>query len=303
MSFVTRLTESNPSPATLSIELPHGTVRVRIAGPEHSDAPPVLFLHPFLMDGSLWAGVAERLATQGIRSYAPDLPLGSHREPVKEGTDQSPRGVARQVIRLMEALDLRDVTLVGGDTGGALCQYLLDTDASRIGRLVLTNSDAFEQFPPFPFNAMFSLLKGTARMKVNLQPMRWRAFRHSPLGLGLLAHDLDPVQTRAWIEPSLRSRAIRHDAVRFLKAAEGRDLVDVATRLDRFAGPVTIVWGAADRAFTPELGRRLQRAFRQARLIEVPRARTLVCLDAPDALVDAILRTMPVLDGRDPPSS
>ncbi len=317
MSFVTRLIESTtrgdapkqddvrrtkPSPPTASIELPHGTVRVRTAGPEDSADPPVLFLHPFLMDGSLWSGAAERLAAQGIRSYAPDLPLGSHLEPVKEGTDQSPRGIAGQVIRLMEALDLRDVTLVGGDTGGALCQYLLDTDASRIGRLVLTNSDAFEQFPPFPFNAMFSLLKGTTRMKVNLQPMRWRAFRHSPLGLGLLAHELDPAQTRAWIEPSLRNQAIRHDAVRFLKAAKGKDLVDVATRLNRFAGPVTIVWGAADRAFTPELGRRLQRAFRQARLVEVPRARTLVCLDAPDALVEAIVRTMADQDPRVPPS-
>ena len=286
-----------------SIELLHATVRVRTAGPEDSVSPPVLFLHPFLMDGSLWSGVAERLAAQGIRSYAPDLPLGSHLEPVKEGTDQSPRGVARQVIRLIEALDLRDVTLVGGDTGGALCQYVLDTDASRIGRVVLTNSDAFDQFPPFPFSVLFRLLKGTTRMRVNLQPMRWRAFRHSPLGLGLLAHELDPAQTRAWIEPSLTDRAIRRDAVRFLEAADGKDLLDVATRLDRFPGPVTIVWGAADRVFTPDLGRRLQRAFRDAHFVEVPRARTLVCLDAPDALVDAIVRTAAVQDAQVPRSS
>ncbi|TQM06450.1 alpha/beta fold hydrolase [Pseudonocardia kunmingensis] len=271
-----------------SIELPHGVVDFRVAGPADAPAPPVLFVHPFLMDGSLWTGVADLLAAQGIRSYAPDWPLGSHRTPVKPGTDQSPRGVAHQILRFIEALDLRDVTLVGCDTGGALCQFLLDTDPSRIGRVVLTNCDAFDTFPPFPFNVMFFLLKGETRMRINLQPMRWRAFRHSPLGMGLLANELDPAQTRSWIEPSLTNGAIRADAVRFLRAAERKDLLDVSTRLSEFAGPVTIVWGTADRAFTPELGRRLQRAFHNAHFVEVPNARTLVALDAPRQLADAI---------------
>ncbi len=271
-----------------SVELSHGVVNFRVAGPADSAAPPVLFVHPFLMDGSLWSGVADLLAAQGIRSYAPDWPLGSHRTPMKPGTDQSPRGVANQILLFIEALDLHDVTLVGGDTGGALCQFLLDTDPSRIGRVVLTNCDAFDTFPPFPFNVMFSLLKGEIRMKINLQPMRWRAFRHSPLGLGLLANKLDPAQTRAWIEPSLESKAIRKDAVEFLRAAKRKDLLDVSTRLDRFAGPVTIVWGTADRAFTTKLGRRLQHAFGHARFVEVPKARTLVSLDAPEQLADAI---------------
>ena len=271
-----------------SVQLPHGVVTFRVAGPDDSTAPPVVFVHPFLMDGSVWSGVAEHLARQGVRSYAPDLPLGAHREPVSEGTDQSPRGVAGQILRFIETLELHDVTLVGGDTGGALCQFLLDTDASRIGRVILTNCDAFDTFPPFPFNVMFSLLKGNLKMKVNLQPMRWRAFRHSPLGLGLLAHELNPDQTRSWIEPSLQRRAIRSDAVRFLKAARPKDLLDVSTRLHQFPGPVTIVWGMADHAFRPALGRRLQRAFSQAQFVEVPHARTLVSLDAPELLADTI---------------
>jgi pimeloyl-ACP methyl ester carboxylesterase len=274
-----------------SIELPHGVVNFRVAGPADSAAPPVLFVHPFLMDGSLWSDVADLLAVQGIRSYAPDWPLGSHRTPVKPGTDQSPRGVARQILLFIEALDLRDVTLVGGDTGGALCQFLLDTDPSRIGRVVLTNCDAFDTFPPFPFNVLFFLLKGEIRMKINLQPMRWRAFRHSPLGLGLLANELDPAQTRDWIEPSLGNAAIRKDAVAFLRAAKPEDLLDVSTRLDRFAGPVTLVWGTSDRTFTTKLGRRLQHAFGNAHFVEVPNARTLVSLDAPAQLADAIAAT------------
>jgi pimeloyl-ACP methyl ester carboxylesterase len=66
------------------------------------------------------------------------------------------------------------------------------------------------------------------------------------------------------------------------------DLTDVATRLPRFAKPVTIVWGMADRCFTPALGRRLAALFSNVEWVEVPGARTFVALDAPSAVVDAI---------------
>ncbi len=64
------------------------------------------------------------------------------------GTDLSPRGLARIVVDFMEALDLRDVTLVGNDTGGAICQIVVAEHPKRIGRLVLTNCDAYEAFFP-----------------------------------------------------------------------------------------------------------------------------------------------------------
>lgn len=272
-----------------TIDLPQGAVAYRTAGPADSAAPPVVFVHPFLMDGSLWTTVADRLAAQGIRSYSPDWPLGSHRTPLGPGADLSPRGVAALIVSFLDALDLQDVTIVGNDTGGALCQFVLDSDPRRVGRVVLANCDAFDSFPPFPFSAIFRLLKGRARIRLNLQPMRLRAFRHSPMGLGLLATKLDPAQTRAWMAPCLDNPAIRREAVQFLKAMKPEELRDVSTRLNRFDGPVALVWGTADRVFTPELGRRLQQAFRNARFVEVPGAKTLVPLDAPDALVDEIV--------------
>ena len=271
-----------------TVDLPHGTVRYRAAGPEVSGSPPVVFVHAFLVDGSIWSHVAHRLADREIRSYAPDWPLGAHRTPLRPDADQSPRGIARQILAFLEALDLDDVTLVGNDTGGALIQFVLDTDPSRIGRVVLTNCDAFDTFPPFPFNAIFALLSGKLRMKANLMPMRMRAFRHSPLGFGLLANEFDAAQTRSWVEPAITDEGIRTDAVRFLQAADPKDLLDVSTRLEAYDGPVRLVWGMADRAFKPDLGRRLQRAFRDAEFVEVPRAKTFVQLDAPDVLADQI---------------
>ena len=65
--------------------------------------------------------------------------------------------MARLIISFLEALELEDVTLVGNDSGDALSQFLIDTDPTRIGRLVLTNCDAFDKFAPPPFDQMFKL--------------------------------------------------------------------------------------------------------------------------------------------------
>jgi pimeloyl-ACP methyl ester carboxylesterase len=51
---------------------------------------------------------------------------------------------------------------------------------------------------------------------------------------------------------------------------------------------VTLVWGQADRCFTPSLGRRLAEQFPHSTLIEVPDAKTFVALDDPAAVVGAI---------------
>ncbi len=59
-----------------TIDTPFGQVHYRVAGPDDSAAPPVVFVHGFLVNHELWTGVADALAAQGIRSYAPDLPLG-----------------------------------------------------------------------------------------------------------------------------------------------------------------------------------------------------------------------------------
>ncbi|WP_199435219.1 alpha/beta fold hydrolase [Qaidamihabitans albus] len=271
-----------------TIDLPHGRVQYRTAGPDDPSTPPVVFVHAFLVDGSVWSPVAELLAARGFRSFAPNWPLGAHRIPMHRDADQSPRGVAGQVLGFLEALDLHDVTLVGSDTGGALAQYALDADRSRIGRVVFLNCDAFDTFPPFPFNLIFPLLRGDMRMRMNLLPMRSRAFRHSPLGFGLLANQLGAEQTRSWIEPCLTDPEIRADAVRFLKGIDPHELHEVSARMRDVDVPVRVVWGMADRAFKPALGKRLAAAFPAAEFIEVPGARTFVQLDEPALVADQI---------------
>lgn len=269
--------------------LPDGDVHYRVAGPQDSTEPPVVFVHGLLVNGELWSGVAWSLAERGIRSYTPDLPLGAHTHPMRAGADLSPRGVARTIIAFLEALDLRDVTLVGNDTGGALCQFVIDTDHERIGRLVLTNCDAFDQFPPAPFGALVKLGSRPGRLKAVAQPMRATSIRHSVLGYGgLVRKPLDAEQTRRWIAPLLADKAIRRDTARFMSNIDKRDLLDVSTRLGSFGKPVHLVWGAADRFFKLSFATRLRDAFGGATLTEIPGGRTFVPLDDPELVADAV---------------
>jgi len=188
------------------LSLSEVTLDLRILGPENSTKPPVVFVHGFLVDSRLWDGVATDLAARGYRCYLVDWPLGSHRTPVDPAVDLSPRGVARMILEAFEVLDLTDVTLVGNDSGGALCQFLLDTDASRVGRLLLTNCDAFDVFPPQPFKALFAAARTTPGVRALVEPMRLKAVRHSPIAYGLLAGELDGDLTRSWVEPGLTDR-------------------------------------------------------------------------------------------------
>ncbi|AGZ39035.1 alpha/beta fold hydrolase [Actinoplanes friuliensis] len=272
-----------------TIDIPEGRVEYRAAGPDNSTAPPVVFVHGLLVNAELWTRVADTLADRGIRSYAPDLPLGGHRIALPESIDLSPQGIAQLIINFITALGLTDVTLVANDTGGALTQFIADADHSRIGRLVLTNCDAFDQFPPAPLGMLVKIGRDPGRLRALMTSAKLRFMRHSVLAFGGLARDpLDPELTRRWITPLLSDANVRRNAADFMRLIDPQALLDVSTRLHRFAKPVRVVWGDADRFFPVSLGRRLSAAFADATFVEIPTARTFIPLDEPVGLADEI---------------
>ena len=272
-----------------TIDLAIGSVDYRVFESDVPGSPVAVFIHGFLVNGTVWDPVAERLAADGVRCIVPDWPLGAHRQPANPDAELSPTAVADAVLGLLDGLDLHDVVLVGSDTGGGLCQLAVRGDIRRVGGLVLTNCDAFEQFPPPFFVPLFKLARSRIAVWVIAQQTRLRAVRNSPLGFGpLLNHPISASLTRGWIQPLLDSPAIRHDVTRFARAMQRNELVDAANWLGRFSGPVRLVWGTRDKHFTIKLGRRLTAAFPHADLEEVADATTFVSIDRPDAVAKAV---------------
>jgi pimeloyl-ACP methyl ester carboxylesterase len=270
-----------------SVELPAGTIHHREAGP--ADGRPVVFVHGFLVDDTLWSDVPERLAERGFRTIAPTWPLGSHATAMNAGTDLSPRGVARIVASFLEVMDVQDVVRVASDTGGAVSQLLLDEDPSRIGRLVLTNCDAFDTFPPFPFDLLFRLARHEGPTRAVLQSMRSTFLRNSKLGFGwLVRRDLAPEESRRWVTPYLADAGVRRDVATFARGWRPDELADSARWLGNFDKPVLLAWAPGDPFFKHDLAKRLLATFPDATLLEFRGARTFVSLDQPERLADEI---------------
>jgi pimeloyl-ACP methyl ester carboxylesterase len=272
-----------------TVDLAQGRIHYRVAGPADASAPPVVFVHGLLVNSELWSGVAWALAGQGVRSYAPDLPLGSHTIPLEETADLSPRGVARLILDFLDALDLRDVTLVGNDTGGALCQLVVASHPERITRLVLTNCDAFEAFPPPKIAPLVRGLASPGVVRALATVARLRAARQ--LALSAMPLTMEPVDDdllREWVAP-LSVPEVRRDLVKVARGISPEHTMAAAERFPDFTGPTTVAWGTADRLFAFSLAERLAAAFRHARLERIENAKTFVQLDAPERLGQLIL--------------
>jgi pimeloyl-ACP methyl ester carboxylesterase len=269
------------------IELSAGTIEYQDTG---GDGPPIVFLHGLLMDASLWDGPIAELSVDR-RCVAPTLPLGAHRHPMHADADLSVAGIARLVAEFLDRLDLRDVTLVGNDTGGALVQLLVTDGATRVERVVLASCDAFDNFPPGLTGRTLVLTgKLSPRMfGLFMQQLRLRMIRRLPVAFGWLTLRGDAATAR-WIRPVLKQPEIRRDTVRVLRAigAEPNLLLAAAETLPGFDRPALVVWALGDRVMPPEHGRRLAELLPQGRLVEVEDSYTLIPLDQPAKLAQII---------------
>ncbi len=265
-----------------TVELPAGTIEYEDTG---GSKPVVVFVHGVLMDSSVWRTVIAELALDH-RCVAPTLPLGAHLHPMREGADLSLRGLAHLLAEFLEHLDLRDVTLVVNDWGGPL--LLVSDRPERIGRLVLTSCEAFDNIPPgVPGLAAMvaALLPGS--FYVNAQLMRIRALRRSPFTFGWMAKRPIPDEIfDRWMRPCRTQRAVRRDITKYGKDARSyrRELQTATEELARFERPALVVWASEDRVMPPDHGRRLAELLPNGRLVEIPDSYTLIPLDQPKHL-------------------
>ena len=266
-------------------ELGPGRVHYREGG----EGPALLFVHGWGVNGELWTGTARRLAAIGHRCIVPDLPFGSHREAMDGGADLSPAGAARLIAELIDGIGLEDATLVGNDSGGAVCQVLVTEHPRAAGRLALTNCDCLEEFPPGFFKAMTRMLRVPGVMTALVHSLRLRANQRSPLAYGLLSHTRIPDETLdSWVRPPLEDRAIRRDSRKFALGMDPRHTLAAAEKLPALEIPVLLAWGEDDRLFKLELAERLAKLIPDSRLVRIPDARTFVPLDQPERLANEI---------------
>jgi pimeloyl-ACP methyl ester carboxylesterase len=266
--------------------LPQGTIQYRESG----EGPPIVLMHGLLVDSRLWRKVTPLLEGD-FRCIVPDLPLGSHRTPMNPDADLSPPGLARIVSDFMDALELEDVMLVGNDTGGAITQITAANHPERIGRVVLTNCDAFENFLPPMFRPMQWAARVPPVLNGLLQGMRFAPMRRLPNAYGrLIKRDFAGAPTRDWVDPFLSNREIRRDTVKVLRGIDPRYTFEAAEKLRDFDRPTLLAWAVEDRFFKLSYAEKLADTIRGARLERIEDSYTFVPEDQPERLAELIAR-------------
>lgn len=264
------------------IRLPAGTIRYREAG----SGPPIVFVHGFLVDGRLWDGVVDRLAGR-FRCLAPDWPLGAQQIAMSPNADLSPPGIAAILASFLDALELEDTTIVGNDSGGAMSQVLVTRHPERIGRLVLTNCDTHENFPPGVFKAMPPLAKLPLGMDVIAAPFRIGAVARLAFK-PFSKRGIPPELVASWMAPAKSDRAVMRDAKKVTAGMHKRYTLEAAAKLRGSQLPILLAWAPGDRLFPISYAERLAGEAGNARVVPIPDASTFVSLDQPQRLADEI---------------
>jgi pimeloyl-ACP methyl ester carboxylesterase len=260
------------------IGLPQGRMHYHEAG----EGPPVVLLHGYLMNGRLWEPVVERLRGEH-RCIAPDLPLGSAPFGLDPEADLSAKGLARLVADFLAALDLDDVTLVGNDSGGAIAQIVAAEHPERLGRLVLTPCDAFDNFPPKLFRPLIAIAKAPGGLSAVFAPLKLRPARALPNAYGLLTHrDLPHDLIDEWVGNYFADKGVRRDVHKVTAQLDPNATLDAAAKLAGFDKPALIAFAPDDKIFPFEHAERLGAILPHARVERIPDSRTWVMFDQPD---------------------
>ena len=266
-----------------TLDLKAGTIEYEDTG---GSGPVLVFVHGLLVGGTLWRKVVAQL--DGYRCVVPTLPLGSHREPMRDRSALTPNGVADLIAEFMDRLELTDVTIVANDTGGAITQLLLTRRPERVARVVFTPCDAFENFLPPAFKPLQWMAKARL-VGASLQAMRIKPLRGTPLAYGMLTKRPIPAEVlEGWVRPALNSRGVRRDVTYFTRHIDKRLTLDAAAKLGSFDRPVLFAWAAEDRFFKIAFAERLGAIFPDARVEPIDDAYTFVSEDQPEALARLI---------------
>ena len=265
---------------------------------EEGNGEPLLLLHGCPFSSYIWRKVIPRLSSH-YRCLAPDL-LGLGDTETPEGADWSLRAQAAMVVGLLDALGIERAHVVGHDHGGAVAQLLAAEHPERIDRLVLSNAEAYDNWPsaeerPFVRSTQIPVLGDVVLWAWSRRPL----FRLT-LKEAKAVHDQKVLSAElldGYVRANLSDWHRRAKTRRFLAGQfdpeNNRITTELLGGLRRLDHPTLLLWAKDDPHFGPEWGERLYNEIPGAvRLELVPDTGHLLMEEKPErfaALIDEFL--------------
>jgi 2-hydroxymuconate-semialdehyde hydrolase len=242
---------------------------------------PVVFLHGFATSGHLWNDVVA-LMPPGRRLVVLDL-LGYGRSDPPGSQSLTLHAHAERVLALLDALRISNACVVGHGFGGGVAQSIAVHWPSRVSRLALVASIAFDRWRPRDLTLARATLPITRRL-----PAPWLL---SMVRTALERGYADPIRAARSIDKYVRPFAAdsgRDALVRHIAALDARDSARLGSRLGEISAPTSVMWGAEDPFLPLSLGRRLADAIPGASLEIIAGARHFVPEDSPRQVADSL---------------
>jgi pimeloyl-ACP methyl ester carboxylesterase len=287
-STPTHLWRSDALGVEEEISLPHGRLQYFRRG----EGPLLVFAHGWLANANLWRKVVDHLADR-FMCIALDLPLGAHRLAMDPDANLSPAGCGELIASALAALRLREVTLIGNDSGGAYSQIALASDSERVARLVLNSCETpYSEFPPAPFDGLPAAAEDTASLGQLFEALRDPAIRSTPAAFGLLVkHPLQDIVSDSYALPCISDPAILRDTSKVMSSATSSPVQEAGRRLiAEFKRPVLLAWSPEDQVFAPADARRYCEVLSDARMVLIEDAYSFTPEDQPDRLAEEIAK-------------
>ena len=253
------------------------------------DGPVVVLLHGVLTGGTLWDTVVGGLRDRYC-CIVPELPFGAHTTPMPDDADLSLASLATMTAGFLTELDLRHVTVVCNDWGGAQL-VIRPGGTDRVANLVLVSCEAFDNYPPgLPGRLLCgnASLPGGTFLTAQLPRPRW--IRHLPLTFGALSKRRVPDDLfRSWIHPLRHNPKVRRDLNKYLRnVPEPKQLLEWADQQRTFGGPVLIIWARGDKLTPLAHAERLAEHFQNTHLVWIDDSRTLIPIGQPTTVTDQL---------------
>ncbi|HEY3420053.1 MAG TPA: alpha/beta hydrolase [Methanomassiliicoccales archaeon] len=254
---------------------------VKLYVQDWGEGKPILFIHGWPLNHRMFEYQTMALPKQGFRVIALDLRGFGMSDKPWNGYDYDTW--VQDIRKVIDALKLRDVTLVGFSIGGAIAMHYAATqNDDRVSKLVLIAAagPSFVNRPKFPHgvptSAVEGLIQGEKADRAKLKQDFGNIFFHKA-----------PSEPMARFYESLGMQASAHASLRGLEELRDEDLTG---EIGSIRIPTRIFHGVNDKVVPFELGEVQRESIPGSQLIRFESSGHAICYEESDKVIEELAR-------------
>lgn len=240
---------------------------------EIGQGPPVILLHGFPFDHTVWGPVAELLSGEA-RLILPDL-RGFGRSPVPEGV-YSMRLLAEDLVGLMNRLEIDKAVVVGHSMGGYVALSFAQAYPGRLCGLGLVATQAVADSPE--------------RRQTRYKTAEAVAHKGARVVASSMVSSLTPRQD---LVQQLTDLILRSHPVGIIGALKGMaERQDLTGNLSNMQVPSVVIAGDSDQLMPLERPREMAQMLPMGWLMEVPGGGHMLMMEEPQTVAEALRQVL-----------